>query len=95
MLVIYNDSPKKHSKEVRGIVGRYCWKIARDLWIWPKASIRFEIENELKLSENKLRIVFLWRDNKSELGYRFKFIGGLKSRHNKFGFFNHLEKFSE
>jgi len=95
MLVIYNDSHKNLSKEVRGIVGRYCWKISRDLWIWPKASIRFEIENELKNCYNSLRVIFLWKDSSSELGYRYKLIGGLKSRQNKFGLFNHFKKFTD
>ena len=95
MLVIYNDSPKNKSKIVRAVVGRYCWKISRDLWIWPKAAIRFEIENEVSINKESLRVILVWKDSKSELGYRYKFIGDSNSRQNKFGLFNHFKKFSD
>lgn len=95
MLVIFNDSPKKYSKQVRALVGRYCWKIARDVWVWPQASIRYDILKSLRECSEPMRIIFVWKDSTAELGYRFKTAGNMHSRQNEFGLFNHKSKFDK
>ncbi len=70
MLVIFNDSPKNRSKLVRGIVGRYCWKISRDLWIWPKKSIKDDIIESFKKSNQDIRVLFLYKDTTNVHGFR-------------------------
>ena len=36
MIVIINDCLKEKSDRARAIIGRYCWRIAKDVWVWPK-----------------------------------------------------------
>jgi hypothetical protein len=95
MLVVFNDSPKEYSKLARGIIGRYCWRIARDLWIWPTSGLRFDIIKDLEQCNDPLRILFFWKDNRKELGFDFYVFGELLARQSKIGLFNHLSEFKE
>jgi hypothetical protein len=88
MIIFINDSPKKHSKQARAIIGRYCWRIARDVWIWRRSSIRNEIEQCLKDCIDPIRVIAIWKDSNSELGFSFKQYGELSSRQTHFGIFN-------
>ena len=95
MIVIINDSPKEKGKRIRGIIGRYCWKVSRDVWVWSKASMRTEIKNELLKYDDKMRVIFIWKESRSELGFNFEMVGNLNSRSTKFGLFNHLAEFGD
>jgi hypothetical protein len=92
MLVVFNDSPKHLSKQVRGIIGRYCWKIGRDLWIWRKPSIKDDIIKCLEEIDPEIRILFIWKDSKKPLGFQVQVFGDLKARQTHDGLFNHFIK---
>ena len=95
MIIIINDSLKDNSKKIRAIIGRYTWRVARDVWIWPKQSIRTDILNELKNYQAGVRILFLWPDSNMEFGYNFHIHGQAKHRQTEHGLFNHLSEFSD
>jgi hypothetical protein len=92
MLIVYNDSPAVYSKQVRGIIGRYCWKIARDIWIWPQASIKTEIQEDLKQCKDTIRVIFVWKNNQCELGFELTVFGNMPSRQSIYDLFNHLSE---
>lgn len=92
MIVIINDCLKEKSDKARAIIGRYCWRIARDVWVWPKNGIREEILEELKKADADFRVVFIWSDSNYHLGFRSYVFGELESRQTKEGIFNHLLK---
>jgi hypothetical protein len=93
MIIFINDSPKKFSRQARAIIGRYCWKVARDVWIWTSSGIRYEIENELLNCQDPIRVIAIWKDSKSEVGFSFKLYGEMKGRLNQLGIFNHKAPF--
>ncbi len=95
MLVIINDSLKVNSKKIRAIIGRYAWRVSRDVWIWPKQGIKNDILEELKIHENGIRILFLWPNRNMEFGYEFYIHGNANQRQTEMGLFNHLSEFSE
>jgi hypothetical protein len=75
MLVVINSSKKLHRAKVRGIIGRYCWRLARDVWIWPKASIPYDLEKEIEESRASYTVIFIWRDNSSLTGLGVRILG--------------------
>ena len=95
MIVIINDCLKEKSDEARAIIGRYCWRIARDVWVWPKNGIRENIINELKKTNLDFRVVFIWSNSSHHLGFCSYVFGELKSRQTDEGIFNHLLKIGE
>ena len=95
MIVIINDCLKEKSDKVRSVVGRYCWRIARDVWVWPKNGVRVEILKELEKINEDFRVVFIWSDSSHHLGFRSHVFGDLKSRQTNEGIFNHLVKINE
>ena len=95
MLVIINDCLKEKSDKARAIIGRYCWRIARDVWVWPKNGIRKDILQELKKVNMDFRVVFIWSDAGHHLGFRSYLFGNLKSRQTNEGVFNHLLSISD
>ena len=90
MIVIINDALKEKSDKARGVIGRYCWRVAMDVWVWPKNGIREEIIKELEKINAKFRVVFIWSDATHHLGFRSYVFGDLKSRQTDEGIFNHL-----
>ena len=88
MLIVINDSPKKRTDKVRGVVGRYCWKIARDVWIWPRRTPMEQIIQELSQYSFEVRVQFFWKDSKSELGFDHRTFGVMGSRQTSNGLFN-------
>ncbi len=92
MIVIINDSPKILSKKIRPIIGRYAWRIGRDVWIWPTKSVRQDILQELKSHAEGLRVIFVWPDKSKELGYDFFIHGDATHRQSELGLFNHLSR---
>ncbi len=90
MIVIINDALKEKSHKARGIIGRYCWRIAMDVWVWPKNGIREDILKELRKNNEDFRVVFIWSDGTHHLGFRSYVFGDLKSRQTDEGIFNHL-----
>ena len=90
MLVIINDCLKEKSDKARAVIGRYCWKIARDVWVWPKNSMRENILQELRKANGDFRVVFIWPDRRRPLGFQSYVFGDLKSRQTDEGVFNHL-----
>ncbi len=95
MIVIINDGLKEKSDKARAIIGRYCWRIAKDVWVWPKNGIREDIINELKQTNLDFRVVFIWSNATHHLGFSSYVFGELKSRQTDEGIFNHLLKISE
>lgn len=95
MIVIINDCLKEKSDRARAIIGRYCWRIARDVWVWPKNGIREEILKELKKVNTDFRVVFIWSDSTHHLGFSSCVFGELKSRQTDEGIFNHLLRINE
>ena len=95
MIVIINDCLKEKSDKSRAIIGRYCWRISKDVWVWPKNGIREEIINEFKKTNADFRVVFIWSDSTHHLGFRSYVFGELNSRQTDEGIFNHLLKISE
>jgi hypothetical protein len=89
MLIIINDSPKIFSKKVRAIIGRYAWRVSRDVWIWPKISIRLNVIDELEQHKEKISIIFLWPDKNTEFGFSHYVHGNFANCHTEHGFFNH------
>ena len=90
MIVIINDALKQKSDKARAVIGRYCWRIARDVWVWPKNAVREEILTELGKINADFRVVFIWSDSSHHLGFRSFVFGDLKSRQTQEGIFNHL-----
>ena len=95
MLVIINDCLKQKSDKARAIIGRYCWRIAMDVWVWPKNGIRENILKELQKVNADFRVVFIWSDSTHHLGFRSYVFGDLKSRQTDEGIFNHLVTISD
>ena len=95
MIVIINDGLKVKSDKARAIIGRYCWRIAKDVWVWPKNGIREEILKELKKANADFRVVFIWSDSTYYLGFRSYVFGELNSRQTDEGIFNHLLTINE
>jgi hypothetical protein len=95
LLVIINDSLKENSKKVRAIVGRYAWRVSRDVWIWPKQSLKYDILEELKAHQDGVRVLFIWPSKKMEFGYELIIHGQAKHRQTEYGLFNHLSEFSD
>lgn len=95
MIVIINDYLKEKSDKSRAIIGRYCWRIAKDVWVWPKNGIKGEILKELEKINMDVRVVFIWSDSSHHLGFRSYVFGELKSRQTNEGIFNHLLKINE
>jgi hypothetical protein len=89
MLIVINDSPKVWSSKVRAVIGRYCWKVARDVWVWPKSSIRHEIICELEIYSKQVRVLFIWKDGKKPMGFEHTSFGAMKRRQTSEGLFNH------
>ena len=90
MVVIINDCLKEKSDKARAVIGRYCWRIAKDVWVWQKDGIREDIVKELRKIDADFRVVFIWSDRTHHLGFRSFVFGDLKSRHTDEGIFNHL-----
>lgn len=95
MLIVINDSLKENSKKIRAIIGRYTWRVSRDVWIWPKQSIRNDILLELKSHQAGIRVLFMWPNKNTEFGYEFFVHGEAKHRQTENGLFNHLSEFSD
>ena len=95
MIVIINDCLKAKSDKARAVIGRYCWRIAKDVWVWPKNGVRDEILKELKKVNADFRVVFIWSDSTYYLGFRSYVFGELKSRQTDEGIFNHLLSIDE
>ena len=95
MIVVINDGLKVKSDKARAIIGRYCWRVGKDVWVWPKNGIREEILKELKKTNADLRVVFIWSDSTYYLGFRSYVFGELKSRQTDEGIFNHLLAINE
>ena len=89
MLVAFNDSPKSLSRHIRPAIGRYMWRIDRDLWVWRDASLRHDVISEIEKLGNEVRVILIWKASQSELGYEFQILGALKPRHNKYGWMLH------
>ncbi|MFZ3228999.1 MAG: hypothetical protein WA160_02250 [Pseudobdellovibrio sp.] len=92
MIVIINDSLKLKSLKVRPIIGRYAWRIAKDVWIWPKPIVREEIIKELEDITLDITVIFIWTNKKSEFGYDLHIHGNATSRQTSLGFFNFLSE---
>lgn len=78
MIVAMNHTPKSASKLLRAILGRYMWQIGRDTWLWPKASIRNDIFDNLKLLDKKMSVEFYWKDARSLTGFSYCHFGSLQ-----------------
>ena len=95
MLVIINDGLKENSDKARAVIGRYCWRIAMDVWVWPKNGIREDILQELKKLSGEIRVVFVWSDSSHHLGFRSCILSNLKTRQTAEGLFNHLLRIND
>ncbi len=91
MLVIINDSPKDHSRHVRAIIGRYLWKVGRDIWVWSDASMRFQVIQEISKYDRDIRVVIIWKCSQEIMGFAVEFVGNMVPLRTENGLFQHLE----
>ena len=70
MIIVINHTPKLKSSVIRGLIGRYLWRVGRDIWIWPKASIRYNVWEQLDKLDFPIAVEFYWK-SKNYLGFKY------------------------
>lgn len=92
MIVVINNTPGTVSVKIRAILGRYLWRISRDVWVWPKSSIRYDLIRAVEELKPKISIILIWNEKRTYLRFNFKIFGELKERQGNLGLFNHKIK---
>lgn len=88
MLVALNFTEKSGSGRIRGILGRYLWRVGRDVWIWPYSSIMDDVIEELDRHSKYGSVVFYWKRSTKNTGFESRVFGSHPSPVTDFGLFD-------
>ena len=93
MIIAINETPGRMRHLARGVIGRYMWRVGRDVWIWSDVSLRHHLIPVLtKLQIERKLIIISWKNSKQAVGYESISIGeGSEGSRDENGWIN-LEK---